>query len=116
MRATTLRGRTRFAPLARALPEQYRAIVYLAAGCGWRGGEIFGLERDGLDLDAKEVHVRHQLTVISGRTPYLAPPKTKTSHRTNELPAVVADALRTHLGTFRVRPEDIEDETDSAIP
>jgi len=102
--------------LARALPERYRAIVYLAAGCGWRGGEIFGLERDGLDLDAKEVHVRHQLTVISGRTPYLAPPKTKTSHRTNELPAVVADALRMHLGTFRVRPEDIEDETDSRHP
>lgn len=24
--------------LARALPERYRAIVYLAAGCGWRGG------------------------------------------------------------------------------
>ncbi|MGH3569118.1 MAG: hypothetical protein ACRDRH_24455 [Pseudonocardia sp.] len=29
--------------LARCLPERYRAIVYLAAGCGWRGGEIFGL-------------------------------------------------------------------------
>jgi integrase len=98
--------------LARALPERYRAIVYLAAGCGWRGGEIFGLERDALDLDRREVHVRHQLTVISGRTPYFAPPKTKTSARTNELPAAVVTALRAHLATFPVRPEEIEDETD----
>lgn len=101
--------------LARALPERYRAIVYLAAGCGWRGGEVFGLERDGLDLDAREVHVRHQLTVISGRAPHLAPPKTKTSLRTNELPAAVADALRAHLATFPVRPEEIEDETDPRV-
>lgn len=102
--------------LARALPERYRAIVYLAAGCGWRGGEIFGLERDALDFDGREVHVRHQLTVIAGRMPYLAPTKTKTSMRTNELPAVVVDALRTHLATFPVRPEDIEDETDPHRP
>ena len=102
--------------LARALPERYRAIVYLAAGCGWRGGEIFGLERDGLDLDAREVHVRQQLTVISGRSPHLAPPKTKASARTNELPAVVADALRSHLKTFPVRAEEIEDETDLRRP
>jgi integrase len=102
--------------LARALPERYRAIVYLAAGCGWRGGEIFGLERDALDLDAREVHVRHQLTVISWRTPHLAPPKTKTSLRTNELPAAVVDALRRHLAVFPVRAEDIEDETDPRTP
>ena len=67
--------------LARALPERYRAIVYLAAGCGWRGGEIFGLDRDGLDFEAREVQVRHQLT------------------------------LRWHLATFPIRPEEIEDET-----
>lgn len=98
--------------LAAALPERYRAIVWLAAGCGWRGGEIFGLERDGVDFDRREVHVRHQLTVISGRQPHLAPPKTKASLRTNELPTIVADALRWHLDEFPVRPEDIEDETD----
>jgi len=84
----------------------------LAAGCGWRGGEIFGLERDGVDFDEREVHVRHQLTVISGRQPHLAPPKTKASLRTNELPVIVADALRWHLAEFLVRPEKIEDETD----
>jgi integrase len=102
--------------LAQALPERYQAIVYLAAGCGWRGGEIFGLEREGIDFDGREVHVRQQLTVISGRQPYLAPPKTKTSLRTNELPETVAQALRTHLATFRPLPEPISDETDPRKP
>lgn len=102
--------------LYRALPERYRAIVYLAAGCGWRGGEIFGLERQAIDFDTREVHVRQQLTVVAGRQPYIAPPKTKTSHRTNELPAVVADALRRHLDEFRSAPEEIEDETDPRRP
>ena len=97
--------------LADALPEMYRAIVYLAAGCGWRAGEVFGLERDELDLDAREVHVRRQLSVVSGRTPYLAPPKTKTSARTNEVPAVVADALRRHLATYPVAGVELDDET-----
>ncbi|WIY03832.1 site-specific integrase [Amycolatopsis mongoliensis] len=99
-----------------ALPERYRPIVYLAAGCGWRGGEIFGLERDAIDFDAMEVEVRHQLTVVSGRTPYLAPPKTKTSRRANELPTLVANSLRGHLETFRSLPEEIDDETDPRRP
>ncbi|MCG8915387.1 site-specific integrase [Actinokineospora sp. PR83] len=102
--------------LAAALPILYRPIVYLAAGCGWRGGEIFGLEVDGVDLEAREAHVRHQLTVIAGRTPYLAPPKTKTSTRTNELPAVVADALRDHMGRFPALLTEISDETDPRTP
>ena len=102
--------------LAEALPVLYRPIVYLAAGCGWRPGEIFGLEADGLDLDAREVSVRHQLTVIAGRRPYLAPPKTKTSHRTNELPGVVVDALTGHLERFPVVPAEVEDETDPRRP
>lgn len=94
-----------------ALPARYRPIVYLASGCGWRGGEIFGLELDAVDLDAREVHVRQQLTVVSGRQPYLGPPKTKTSRRTNELPDFVARSLRGHLAKFPVRREWVEDET-----
>lgn len=94
----------------------YRAIVYLAAGCGWRAGEVFGLEREELDLDAREVHVRRQLSVVSGRTPYLAPPKTKTSTRTNEVPTVVGDALRRHLDAYPVAGVELDDETDARRP
>jgi hypothetical protein len=63
-----------------------------------------------------QVEVRHRLTVVSGRTPYLAPPKTKTSRRANELPTLVADSLRRHLETFRLVPEEIDDETDPRRP
>lgn len=54
--------------------------------------------------------------MVSGRKPYLAPPKTKTSRRTNELPEIAESALRTHLDTFRIAPEEIEDETDPRRP
>lgn len=86
--------------LADALPDLYRPIPYLAAGCGWRAGEVFGLERDAVDLDALEVTVAHQLAVTPGRTPFLAPPKTKTSLRVNELPAEIGAVLRDHLDAF----------------
>jgi integrase len=102
--------------LYKALPERYRAIVYLAAGCGWRGGEIFGLELDGLDFLRGEVHVRQQLITLSGREPFLARPKTKTSARTNELPDITANALAHHLQEFPAIPMELSDETDPRKP
>lgn len=98
--------------LHEALPARYRAIVYLAAGCGWRGGEIFGLELDGVDFLRREIHVRHQVKVVSGRRPFLAPPKTKTSKRTNELPQLVANALARHIEEFPPVLVELDDETD----
>jgi integrase len=101
---------------ARTCELRYRAIVYLAAGCGGRGGETFGRERDALDLDSREVHVRQQLTVITGRTPYLTLPKTK-SQRPDE--RATRCRGRRAPGTPRrvpVRPEEIEDETDPRRP
>lgn len=102
--------------LFKKLPERYRPIVYVAAGCGWRGGEIFGLELDGVDFLRREVHVRQQLTVVSGRKPYLAPPKTKTSLRTNELPELVGNALARHIEMFPPVPVEVDDETDERNP
>lgn len=102
--------------LYEALPGRYRAIVYLAAGCGWRGGEIFGLESDALDFLRREVHVRHQLVVLAGRRPFLAPAKTKTSRRTNELPDITANVLARHQEGFPVRPVELDDETDMRKP
>jgi integrase len=99
-----------------ALPERYRPIVYLAAGCGWRGGEIFGLERDAIDFEAREVRVRQQLVTVSRRPPFLAGPKTRTSRRTNELPGIVAEVLWSHLETFQSVPEEIVDETEPRRP
>jgi integrase len=98
--------------IAAALPARYRALVYLGAGCGLRHGEALGLEVRHVDFLRREVHVEQQLTVISGRPPFLAPPKTKTSRRIIELPDVVAEALALHLATYPPAEIEISDETD----
>lgn len=102
--------------LADALPARYRAIAYLGAGCGLRPGETLGLELEHVDFLRREVRVVQQLTTISGRDPYLAPPKTRTSRRTVELPQVTADALARHLQEWPVEPVEVEDATDPRRP
>jgi integrase len=102
--------------LAEALPERYRAVPLLAAATGLRGGELFGLELGSVDFLRREVHVRQQLTVTAGRSPYLAPPKTKTSTRTVELPEVAGVALAQHLERFAAAPVVLDDDTDPRRP
>lgn len=102
--------------LHEALPDRYQAIVYLAAGCGWRAGEILGLETDGLDFLRREAHVRQQLVYVIGRKLHLGPPKTNTSKRTNELPAITANALAIHLEKHPTVPIELDDETNPRHP
>ncbi|GAA2579408.1 hypothetical protein GCM10010399_06450 [Dactylosporangium fulvum] len=42
-------------------PVRFRAMVYVAAGCGLRIGETPGLEVDDIDLEGREFHVRRQV-------------------------------------------------------
>lgn len=102
--------------LYEAMPERYRAIVYVAAACGLRAGEAYGLEVEHVDFLRRELHVQHQVVTLTGRTPFLAPTKTKTSRRTVELPKVAADALARHLEQFPPSPIDVRDETDPRAP
>jgi integrase len=102
--------------LAEALPERYRAVPLVAAATGLRGGELFGLELEGVDFLRREVHVSQQLTVTAGRSPYLAPPKTKTSTRTVELPEVASHALARHLERYPATPVVLDDDTDPRRP
>lgn len=98
--------------LYEALPERYRAVVYVAAGCGLRGGEIFGLEVEHVDFLRREVYVRQQLKVVTGRKAFLGPLKTKTSRRTVELSEGVSIALARHLEQHPAVPIEIEDDAD----
>lgn len=102
--------------VARALPPRYRAAAYLAAGCGLRGGEVFGLELDHVAFLRREVSVAQQMTVVSGRSPYLAQVKTKTSRRTVELAKVVGGAVAWHVREFPPIEVEIDDETDPRRP
>lgn len=98
--------------VAGALPDRYRAIAWLAAGCGWRRGEILGLELTGLDFLRRTAQVSQQLKALTGVPPFLAPPKTKTSPRVSEMGSVTSLALAQHLEQFPVAPRLILDKTD----
>jgi len=63
-----------------------------------------------------EVTVAHQLAVTPGRAPFLAPPKTKTSLRVNELPAEIGAVLRDHLDAFAPARIELDAETDPRRP
>ena len=78
-----------------ALPSRYRAMVTLAAGCGLRQGEVFGLAVGDVDFLRGVVHVRRQVKLLSGRQVY-APPKGRKV-RDVPLPESVALDLAAHL-------------------
>lgn len=122
VRLPDLDGSPRFIPspaqihrIADLLPVRLAPMVYIAAGCGLRLGEVLGLEAGDVDFGAQELHVRRQLKVLKGRTPFLGPVKTKTSVRTVELPKLVWNALDAHLQDG-VDPVDIDDDTDPRRP
>lgn len=102
--------------LAAALVEPYSALVYVAAGCGLRQGEAFGLELEHVDFLRRELRVVQQMTTAGGRAPHLAPPKTVTSKRTVELGAVVAEALARHIELHPPKDIEVLDETDPRRP
>lgn len=81
-------------------------LVITAAWTGCRWGELVGLQRDHLLLDA---HRNHGELVIdpdigalheSGHQLWLGPPKTPASARTITLPPLLVALLRTHLATL----------------
>ncbi|WP_316775113.1 tyrosine-type recombinase/integrase [Streptomyces sasae] len=78
------------------LPEQYAALVNLAAGCGLRQGETFGLAVEDVDFANGTVHVVRQVKLLRLHRPVFAPPK-GGKERDVPLPASVARALTEHL-------------------
>ncbi|GAA2689618.1 Site-specific recombinase XerD [Actinosynnema pretiosum] len=56
------------------LPERYRLTVALAAGCGLRQGEVFGLSDADIDRGANSLNIVRQVTVVDNRLVF-APPK-----------------------------------------
>ncbi|MFE7464183.1 tyrosine-type recombinase/integrase [Streptomyces sp. NPDC057499] len=81
-----------------ALPERYRSMVDLGAGCGLRQGEILGVSVDALSFEDGLLHVVQQLK-LSRSKPVFAPPK-GGKLRDVPIPEPVADALRAHMKQF----------------
>lgn len=82
-----------------ALPHRYRAPVVVAAGCGLRQGEAFGLPVGDIDFLRKRVEVRQQVKHVTGQGIVFCPPK-RGKTRTIPLPETVAVSISEHLATY----------------
>lgn len=81
-----------------ALPEQYRAMVDLGAGCGLRQGEIFGLAEEEIRFGTGWVHVGCQVKVVNGVLVFALPKRQK--ERDVPLSPQVAEVLKKHVSDF----------------
>jgi integrase len=87
------------AAIAEQIPARYRALVLVAAFGGLRWGELAGLRRKHIDLEAGRVTVAEQLVEVNGVFSF-GPPKSAAGRRTVTLPAVVVEALAEYLARF----------------
>lgn len=91
-------SRARVGAMRLALPDRYKIVVPLGAGCGLRQGEIFGLAVDDLDRGEHVVHVVRQVRIIDGRPVFALPKRSKT--RDVPLPPSVLRLLDGHMERF----------------
>jgi integrase len=91
-----------------AHPDRYRAVPVVAAGCGLRQGECFGLRVQDIDFERRELHVRQQIRLI-GSAPETALPKYRKT-RMVPMPAWVANALAAQLRDYPPLPGPLTEE------
>ena len=88
------------AALAGAIDGRYRALVLLATWGGLRYGELAGLARAAIDVDAGTVRVTRQLQELVGGQLDFGPPKTDAARRLVAIPPHIVPELAAHLATY----------------
>jgi integrase len=86
--------------LAGAVPDRFRALVLTAAFAGLRFGELAGLSRDCIDLDAGTITIRRALVQRDDGSTALGPPKSDAGRRTFAIPAALVPELTAHLDHY----------------
>jgi integrase len=86
--------------LADSVAPRYRALVLLAAFCGLRRGELFGLTRGDVDLLHRTVTVRVQRQESKRGEELTGPPKSVAGRRTVALPSELVPALEEHIARW----------------
>src|SRR3954469_9246829 len=81
---------------AAAMPAGLEATVMLALWAHLRIGEVLGLQRGDINLDAGSLAVQRQVVEVRGRGPIVVEPK-MGSRRVVHLPEPAIDAVRRHL-------------------
>ncbi len=87
------------AVLADAMPEHLRAAIVLGTWTSLRLGEVLGIRRRDIDLDAGTVTVRQTAVVLPGG-PQIGTPKSDAGRRVVYLPPHAAPVLSHHLDVF----------------
>lgn len=86
--------------LTAAISPRFRALVLLAARCGLRRGELLGLQRNDLDLDAGVVRVERSMHQLADGTLVIGPPKTDAGRRKVAIPPHLRNDLAAHLDSY----------------
>lgn len=91
--------------------HRLHALFVLAIATGLRQGELFGLQREDIDLKEGVITVRHSLEEISGRL-RLKQPKSKSGRRQVTLPPIAVTAMETYLENHPIDGEALFTDTD----
>ncbi|TKK80766.1 hypothetical protein FDA94_35445 [Herbidospora galbida] len=94
------------AQLLGASPERYRALVLLGTFTTLRWGELAGLRRDCLDLEAGVVRVVGALVELDGGVLIDDTPKSRAGRRVVTIPPEIIPALREHVDRFAESDKD----------
>jgi integrase len=86
--------------IADRVPVRYRALVLLSTFADLRWGELAGLRRENVDLDACEVRVVETLADLDRGGLVPETPKSRSGRRTVAFPAELVPELRWHLERF----------------
>lgn len=81
------------------IPEEDYGLALLAATCGHRQGEAFGVSTADIVFLKREIEISHQVQFVRGAGLTLVPPKGKRGRRTVPLPTVTAQALAARLAS-----------------
>ncbi|MDQ4143231.1 MAG: site-specific integrase, partial [Actinomycetota bacterium] len=90
--------------VAAAVPERYRALIYVLAYGGLRWGEAAALRRSSCNLLRNRIEVKEAVSEVSGGLHY-GPPKTH-QQRTVVIPEPVKEILAEHLSRYVPRKLD----------
>lgn len=86
--------------LADAVPVRYRLLVLLATFAGLRWGELAGLRRENIDLEACEIRIVETTAELDGGRLVAEIPKSRAGRRTVAFPRELVPELRWHLERF----------------
>ena len=86
--------------IAEAIPERYRAMVWVGAVLGLRWSEVIGLKVARIDIEAGTLTVAEAITRGLGGQLVTGSPKSSAGTRTMTLPPSMATLLADHIAAF----------------